>query len=108
MQINFLRIDVNEEPEIVVDQYETEQEVIDDAMEYYTNHWDEYTEGDLNDLPEDKRSNWYDENFKIETFEQALDFWAANDYQICRVLPVNSHVTVEPEISVTEFVEVVT
>lgn len=84
----FYRIDLGESGDLdeslmVTDTYKTEQEVIDDAMRYYQEHWDEY-DGDLNSLPEDERSDYYDENFTIESFDAAVDFWQANDYMILK------------------------
>lgn len=71
----YIRLNEEDEPELIVDTYATKTEVIRDANRYY---WDHFNQD------ED-----YDENFAVGSFKHALEFWEANGYSINKVQKLN-------------------
>ena len=62
------RINYEDETDESIDEYETKEDVINDATRYYHEYF--YQDED------------YDEDFEVKTYEQALDFWESNGYEI--------------------------
>ena len=73
--MSYIRLNEEDEPELIVDTYATKTEVIRDATRYYHEHFD-------ND--ED-----YNEDFAVGSFKHALEFWEANGYSINKVQKLN-------------------
>lgn len=69
----YKRIDIEEETNECIEEYETITEVIDDANRYYHEHFT---------MDDD-----YNEDFEVKSFKRALDFWRANGYAIINALP---------------------
>ncbi|MBR1775959.1 hypothetical protein IJ750_02655 [bacterium] len=61
------RIDYEDNNERI-EEYDNKDDVTKDATRFYHEHF--YQDED------------YDEDFEVKTFEQALDFWDANGYEI--------------------------
>ena len=73
--MEYIRLNEEDEPEMIVDTYKSQREVIDDADRYYHEHF----AGDDD----------YDPNFEVKTFSQSLEFWEANGYSISRKEKLN-------------------
>jgi len=73
--MSYIRLNEEDEPELIVDTYATKTEVIRDATRYYHEHFD-------ND--ED-----YNEDFAVGSFKHALEFWEANGYSINKLQKLN-------------------
>lgn len=69
----YQRIDIEDETNEFIDEYETLQDVIEDATRYYHEHFT---------MDED-----YDEDFEVKTAKHAFEFWKANGYEILNTLP---------------------
>ena len=75
MPYTYIRLNEEDEPELIVDTYKNKREVIEDADRYYHEHfW-----GDDD----------YNPNFSVTNFNKALEFWEANGYSISRKIMLN-------------------
>ena len=66
----YIRLNEEDEPELIVDTYATKTEVVRDATRYYHEHF--------------ASDEDYEENFAVGSFKHALEFWAANGYSISK------------------------
>lgn len=73
--MEYIRLNEEDEPELIVDTYKTRLEVSQDADRYYHEHF--YGDED------------YNPNFGVRNFSHALEFWEANGYSISEKRKLN-------------------